>query len=396
MLNSLSLRSLVLVGVSLLFSVATSAQDLSTNQAAKLLPNKLGDFRAAGPARSIPSDLIENNEQKVVTSLAVRSYVLPTGARLSVTLVTTSSDSGAYAVLTRSRRTAEDSVNQSGTNDESIGTAGFSFWDGTYNNLHFFKGRVYVSIKEEGKSTGAKPLTDFAKPLAETLDRSEGEIPVLVKHLPDWEKAGHHALYVISVETLRDHFGEESVFKVVDFGGGAQGAVAKYGQAELVLIEFNTPQLATDNDQRIVTRIQELRSAGTTAPSAYRRVGNYAVFVFGAANEQAADQLIDQVKYQQVVQWLGTDPNLYERYEKAQREFLETTYGVFVAVVKGSGLALITCFAVGGLFGALLFRRRRAQQRAAEAYSDAGGMLRLNLDEITPQTDPSRLVGPGN
>jgi len=66
-----------------------------------------------------------------------------------------------------------------------------------------------------------------------------------------------------------------------------------------------------------------------------------------------------------------------------------------VNVVKGSGLALVSCLAVGGLIGGLLFIRRRAQQRETEAFSDAGAMLRLNLDELTPETDPARLLGRG-
>jgi hypothetical protein len=82
-------------------------------------------------------------------------------------------------------------------------------------------------------------------------------------------------------------------------------------------------------------------------------------------------------------------------YERALREFTQTTLGVFVNVVKGSGLALVSCLAVGGLFGGFLFIRRRAQQREAEAYSDAGAMLRLNLDEMTPEVDPARLLGRG-
>jgi hypothetical protein len=127
-------------------------------------------------------------------------------------------------------------------------------------------------------------------------------------------------------------------------------------------------------------------------PSAYRRVGNYSVFMFGAPSEQVANELIDQVKYQQVVQWLGNDPYAYER---ATREFTETTLGVFVSVVKASGLALVTCLGVGGLFGALLFTRRRSRTRNVAAYSDAGGMLRLNIDDLTPETDPARLIGPG-
>ena len=65
-----------------------------------------------------------------------------------------------------------------------------------------------------------------------------------------------------------------------------------------------------------------------------------------------------------------------------------------MSVVKASGLSLLICLGVGGVIGAALFSRRRAQQRAAEAYSDAGGMLRLNLDDITPQHDPGRLLRP--
>jgi hypothetical protein len=128
-------------------------------------------------------------------------------------------------------------------------------------------------------------------------------------------------------------------------------------------------------------------------PSAYRRVGNYSVFVFNAPDEQAANQLIDQVKYQQVVQWLGENPF---SYEKATREFTETTLGVLVSVVKTSGLALLACLAVGGFAGALLFRVRRSQQRAREAYADSDAMLRLNLDDLTPESDQRRLLGRGN
>src|SRR6185503_6751536 len=170
-------------------------------------------------------------------------------------------------------------------------------------------------------------------------------------------------------------------------------AVADYSGARMVLIEFNTPQIAGDNDQRIAARLNELRSQGQPVPAAYRRVGNYAVFVFDASSEQAATQLIDQVKYQQMVQWLGENPY---RYDQAVREFSETTLGVFVSVVKASGLVLLGSFAVGGLFGAFLFTRRRKQRTAMEAYSDAGGMLRLNLDDLTATKDPARLLGPGN
>jgi hypothetical protein len=155
-----------------------------------------------------------------------------------------------------------------------------------------------------------------------------------------------------------------------------------------VLIEFHTPQLAADNDRRIIARIHELWKLGQPSPTAYKRVGNYSVFVFDAPDEQTAKKLISEVHYEQVVQWLGENPNIFK---EAEKHYINTTLGVLVAVLKASGYALIACLGIGGLIGGLLFSYRRAQQKTV-TFSDAGGMLRLNLDELTAETDPSRLL----
>jgi hypothetical protein len=80
---------------------------------------------------------------------------------------------------------------------------------------------------------------------------------------------------------------------------------------------------------------------------------------------------------------LGENPNILK---EAQRRYVDTTLGVFIAVVKASGFAAVGCLGAGALIGALLFNRRRNQQKQVEAFSDAGGMLRLNLDELTPKS----------
>ncbi|MBV9958211.1 MAG: hypothetical protein JO360_07310, partial [Acidobacteria bacterium] len=178
----------------------------------------------------------------------------------------------------------------------------------------------------------------------------------------------------------------------LNFTGGAEAVTATYGNERLVIIENTTPQLATENDARINAKINELKSSGQPVPSAYRRVGNYSVFVFDAPDEATAAQLIDKISYEQVVQWLGNNPHWMER---AEREYRQTTAGVILSVIKGTGLSLLICLGIGGIFGSIVFRRRRAQAAMTEAYSDAGGMLRLNLDEMTPQADPSRLLGKG-
>jgi len=90
------------------------------------------------------------------------------------------------------------------------------------------------------------------------------------------------------------------------------------------------------------------------------------------------------------VQWLGDDPHLYE---KLQKYFAQTSAGVLVAVLKSSGLSLLLCIAAGALIGTMMFRRRRAQR--ATAYSDAGGSIRLNLDDLTAPASRQRLLQSG-
>ena len=76
------------------------------------------------------------------------------------------------------------------------------------------------------------------------------------------------------------------------------------------------------------------------------------MFVFDAPDEQTAKRLIDEVKYEQVVQWLGENPNIYK---EAEKHYINTTLGVLVAVLKASGYALVACLGLGALIGGLLF-----------------------------------------
>jgi hypothetical protein len=217
--------------------------------------------------------------------------------------------------------------------------------------------------------------------------QSEGDTPVLVRHLPDWEAARKRALYTRSHEELRRALPEQSVLEVVSFAG-SEAVTADYGSAgRLVIVEYSTPQIAADSDARVRGRIGELRADGRPAPAVYRRVGNYSVFVFGAADAAAAEQLAARVKYEKDVRWLGTDPHEYDRQN---RYWLNMSASVLINTVKATGLAVLLCLGVGGVFGAVIFRRRRAQAALSESYSDAGGTVRLNLDEHS-----TKLLGQG-
>lgn len=339
----------------------------------------LGLPSEAGKFRRVKTGIPESVKPIVLKVAPVESeqaeYAAPNGERFAVEQIRLSNDGKAYELLSLAAAEAR-------TKDPRVeigavaGTAEFR----TRDQLAFFKGPHFVRITNLKPGTNSTNRDELARVLSETLDKGEGEIPVLIKHLPDPEEAQKNAVYLNSIDTL-DSFGlQQPVLSAVRGDGNADAALATMGSSKVLIVEYNTPQLATENDQRIIARIQELWKLGQPAPTAYRRVGNYSVFVFDAPDEQTAKQLIDQVKYEQVVSWLGENPNILR---EAEERYVNTTLGVLVAVLKASGYVLIGSLGIGGLIGALLFSYRRSQQKALTAYSNAGGMLRLNLDELT-------------
>ena len=354
-------------------AVGVGAQTLSP-ELSKPFEKRIGSFGLRGTPSFKTSDKPGDN-----TSLVTANYAGPSN-QVEVKVFTFNQDADAYSNLSIEAELARKD-NPNLNIDSQVGTASFV----SSEKVAFFKGRYFVKVfPETGRADSS--VLEFARAFAENLDKGEGEIPVLIKHLPSWEEAQKRAVFISHYDKA---FPEYPAVTAIESQKDADAVLASYGQSKLLLIEFHTPQLAGENDQRIIAKIRELWNAGQPAPTAYRRVGNYSVFVFGTPDEQDAKQLIDQVKYEQVVQWLGTNPYIFK---EAQRQYTETTLGVFVAVVKASGVALLGCLGTGGLIGAWLFNRRRMRQRNLEAFSDAGGMLRLNIDELTPQTEPSRLL----
>jgi hypothetical protein len=355
-----------------------------------MFPANLGGFHQSGPISVLNKEslgLTDSGPEAGSRGFARTEYASAEGGKLGVTLSKFENDAAAYSQLTLLRKhLREDGAGPSGP-AERIGTAS-AFIRGL--GLTFCKGANLVSIRFES-STQPDQVTALARLFAATLDPGEGDVPVLVKHLPNSQEAQRDAVYVVNNDSLFDAIPNQPILKELTFEGGTEAVVANYGQSQLLIVEFTTPQFSVDNDQRILAKVQELRSQGQPVPTAYRRVGNYSVFVFNAPDEKTANGLIDSVKYEQVVQWLGDDPYLEARVE---RYLAQTTAGVLIAVLKSSGLSLLVCLGAGAFLGALLFRHRRAQQAAF--YSDAGGGTRLNLDELTGgASNPHHLLEPG-
>ncbi|HMQ05517.1 MAG TPA: hypothetical protein PKD26_16490 [Pyrinomonadaceae bacterium] len=210
-----------------------------------------------------------------------------------------------------------------------------------------------------------------------SMEISEDDgLPVLIKHLPDWESVRSSTVFVNSADDLKSAVPYRPILDVIEFAGGTEAVAADYSVGKMVIIEFPTPQGSASADARVLERLAQNPDPATV----YRRIGNYNAFVFDVADPEAAIALLDQVRYQKSVQWLGEDPFLLRKIE---RYFVETTRDIFIAtvtwIVGGFGLS-----AVIGLIVGLGYFRYREQQRAKwNAYSDAGGMTRLNLDKLS-------------
>lgn len=211
-------------------------------------------------------------------------------------------------------------------------------------------------------------------------------IPGVIKALPEYEKMKDKATHITNSAELKKAFdGERGVLDLINFKGGNEAAAADYAAGKLLIVEFVSPQVSFETDNQIKERL----SQSPVANLFYRRIGNYNVFLFEGKDEASADTLLKQIKYQKTVKWLGEDPFQYNR---AERNFVETASNMFIGTFLAIGALLVTMLTLGIIAGFIYFRISNKNREQMTAFSDAGGMIRLNLDELTPDVAPDRLL----
>jgi hypothetical protein len=198
----------------------------------------------------------------------------------------------------------------------------------------------------------------------------------LIKHLPDYETVQGGAIFSTSKAHLTNAIGGHPVLNVLEFSGGTEAVSAVYPQGRLLIVEFTNPQASAEAD----IKIQQFLGTAPDPRVVYRRIGNYNTFVFEASDPAAASALLDEVKYEKTVQWLGEDPFLLQKLERymvtTSRDIMISTV-LWILVVLGS--ALLTGVTAGFIF----FYVRDHKRATRTAFSDAGGLTRLNLDGLS-------------
>ena len=234
-----------------------------------------------------------------------------------------------------------------------------------------------TSLWSYGQTVGSVPYK------SQEVSEVDG-IPVLIKHLPEWESVRGQTTFAKSVVELKTALGERPILDLIDFSAGTEAVTASYDAGKLLIIEFASPQGSVDAD----TKFSEFLSEYGDPATLYRRIGNYNALVFDVSDTVAANALLDQVKYEKQVQWLGNNPFLIS----AERAFVLTTSNIFMStlfvILIGMGVAI-----VGGVIsGWVFFYFRDGKRSKLTTFTDAGGMTRLNLDGFTPEILPERLL----
>ncbi len=232
-------------------------------------------------------------------------------------------------------------------------------------------------ITSSGQTVGSTPY--------KSQEISEGDgLPVLIKHLPDWESVLERTTFAKSVNELKLALGERPILDLIDFSAGTEAVSAEYDAGKLLIIEYTSPQGSVDADTKFTTALAENDGAATV----YRRIGNYNVLVFDAPDKSAAESLVDQVKYEKQIHWLGDNPFRIT----AERAFVITTADIFLSTLLVIVGGIVLSIFGGIIVGFVFFNHRKSRRAKQTTFTDAGGMTRLNLDGFTPDIAPDRLL----
>ena len=181
-------------------------------EVAKILADQIGTYRANGPVSEVLLD--QKAPLELATAVgAKRTYSAP-NTPIVVFLYQAGSDAEAYSLFTV---LAPNHLLTLG----EVGTASVI----TDQAIYFVKGRHVGFVTGANNKISGDPFT-LAKELAVKVDGGDNDIPVLVRHLPNWETARNGARYITSFRNLRSLFPNQAVLDVVSFEAGAEAVLS--------------------------------------------------------------------------------------------------------------------------------------------------------------------------
>ena len=339
----------------------------------QLLGNKLGGIEATGAVSQFGGGnlaQLTGPNVPVFQSYAVDQAASRDYGRLRAEIFETKDKYAAFGLFTF--HLGVDNVT---TSREDIGDGAARLDD----QLVFWKGRFFARVTgataKPGRVTNSHLL--LARALADSISAGSGatKSPSLMESLPVQGRNAGTERYFLGPDALAAYV--SSGREMFPFPGDAEAAFAEYEQGapqplKLLIVEYHTPQFATDAMTQASAVLAALPQEQQNR-IILKRVGNYVVEASNVSDQEHAQALVDAVEYPYTVKWLRNPlwpTNDPFRAQKAAQMLL-STFGVL-------GLILLTVAVGGAAFGTTVFIKRRKQQR--QAFSDAGGMLRLDID----------------
>ncbi len=363
-------------------SFGADSHPLSEESLSKGLPDKLGnDWRASSPSRKFVA-IAETAEAKILLEYGLQSItdrLYSNGkTQLRIEAFEMKYASGAYGLWTIHR---------------GILAAG---------QQEIFNGRFVFRFSSSDQS-----LTESVVSQMQINLTSTSEPPLLPTYLPEQSKIANSEKYLAGPEAFARLAEISDLKDTIDFTGGTHATVADYnngsGKMSIVLIEFQSPQFAADGLAKIQAHFNSL-SQDEQKKRILRRVGNYAVEAVNVSDPTAAEEVLKQVKYMVRVHWEGKNASdiplpFRPPDPSALREVIQTGQ-LLVATFYWIGILLVGAVLTGIFTGGAFFYWRRAQRRKLEldgGFSDAGGMIRLNLEDylLSGSDSSAKLLGKG-
>ncbi|MFN7927287.1 MAG: DUF6599 family protein [Blastocatellia bacterium] len=265
----------------------------------------------------------------------------------------------------------------------------------------FFAGRYVVRISASDGAT----VDAISTELQNRFPPAKADTPLLPTYLPEQNKIADSEKYLIGPEALAQLPALINLKEAIDFTGGTHAATAEYnhggGKMSIILVEFQSPQFATDGLAKIQQHFNAL-SPEERKKRLVRRVGNYAVEAVNVVDTKAAEELLGQIKYMARVHWEGKGlsaiPLQFRPPDPVSLQEAVQTGQFIVAAFYWIGILVLGTIFTGIFAGGGYFYWRRAQRRKwgqDDLFSDAGGMTRLNLEDylLTEPRNARKLLG---
>lgn len=263
------------------------------------------------------------------------------------------------------------------------------------NSREWLQGRYVVRVSS--REAGADSDRQMFESIKSDLIGGEGELPPLPLHLPEGDKIAESEKYMVGPAALTRLKNFGGLKDAIGFGVGAEVTTADYrsggGQMNLIIVEYFAPQSAADGEARIRDHFNSLPQTEKDR-MILKRVGNYVVAMSNIQDMPAAQNIVGQIKYQKKIYWAGrkfTDiPLEFRPPDPLAVEDMTRTVKTMVRSFYWTGIAILTALLLGGAVGFSLFQWKRYRRRKLgldDLFSDAGGTLRLNLDDYLLSDD---------